>query len=167
MKYKRGIIIGRFQPFHNGHKFLIEEALKQCKKIIIGIGNAEGKGENNPLDWRERKKILEKFVDSEKIKERVLMIIPLVNNPSDQIWLENLIKQTGSVDVVIGNNEWVNGIFENAKIPAIRPGHLDRERLEGTKIRGLIREGKKWEDRVPSYLVPLVKKASSSNGLRK
>lgn len=159
MKYKTGIVIGRFQPFHNGHKFLIEKALGDCEKIILGIGNAEGTGENDPISWKKRKNILEDFVRSEEIEDRILSIIPLTNNPSDEIWLKNLIGETGPVDVVIGNNEWVNGIFENAGIPAIRPGHLERERLEGTKIRRLIREGKKWEDRVPSYLVGSIKKS--------
>lgn len=158
MKYKKGIVIGRFQPFHKGHKFLIEKALEHCEKIILGIGNAQGKGEDNPYDWKFRKKVLEKFVRAEKIEDRVSLIIPLVNNPSDDIWLKNLLEKTGPIDIVIGNNEWVNGIFENAMIPAIRPGHYDRERLEGTKIRKLMKEGQEWEDRIPEYLVQDFKK---------
>lgn len=34
-KYKRGIVIGKFYPFHNGHKFLIETGLKNCEKLTV------------------------------------------------------------------------------------------------------------------------------------
>ena len=77
---------------------------------------------------------------------------------TDTVWLKNLLKKTGKVDVVIGNNEWVNGIFEDANMPAIRIGHYKRSILEGTKIRRLMRENKKWQKRVPQYLLESITK---------
>lgn len=156
-KKKIGIVIGRFQPFHKGHKFLILKALLECEKIFLGIGNSTGTGENDPYDWKLRKKALKQFIVSEKIEDRVINIFPLVNNSSDQVWLKNLLKKTGKIDVVVGNNEWVNGIFEDAGIPALRTGHLDRERLEGKKIRKLMKNGSEWEDRIPEYLIKIFK----------
>jgi cytidyltransferase-like protein len=35
MKYS--LFIGKFQPFHKGHKWLIEERLKLGKNVLIGI----------------------------------------------------------------------------------------------------------------------------------
>lgn len=158
MQYKKGIVVGRFQPFHKGHKFLIFEALKYADKIIIGIGNATGKGENDPYNSGVRKKILKKFIKNEGIEDRIIEIVPLVNNPSDDVWYENLVNKIGKVEVAIGNNEWVNGIFEGKGVAAIRPGHYKRNILEGSKIRKLMREGKKWEARIPEYLVDELKK---------
>jgi len=39
MKYS--LYIGKFQPFHKGHKWLIEERLKLGKNILIGIREIE------------------------------------------------------------------------------------------------------------------------------
>ncbi|MCX7999646.1 MAG: adenylyltransferase/cytidyltransferase family protein, partial [Leptospiraceae bacterium] len=30
-----GLILGKFYPFHNGHKYLIEEALKRCDHLTV------------------------------------------------------------------------------------------------------------------------------------
>jgi nicotinamide mononucleotide adenylyltransferase len=67
-----------------------------------------------------------------------------------------LLKKTGKIDISIGDNDWVNGIFEKAGISVKRIGFHKREELEGTKIRGLIRDKKKWEKRVPEYLISLI-----------
>ena len=152
-KYKVGIVIGRFQPFHLGHKYIIEKAIDNVDRLILGIGAADVRDVDNPYDVKKRVEFLNKFVKEEKLEKKISRIVPLNNHPDDAIWLKNLLKKTGKIDVVIGNNEWVNGIFENAKIPALRIGHYKRNILEGTKIRKLMRENKKWETRVPKYLL--------------
>lgn len=156
-KYKVGIVIGRFQPFHKGHKYLIEKALEHVEKLHIGIGGANLDDKDNPYDSRRRVEFLEKFIKEEGLNDKIIGIIPLDNHPDDSVWLKRLLKKTGPVEVVIGNNEWVNGIFENVNIPAIRIGYLKRHLYEGTKIRDLMRNKKKWEDRVPDYLYPIIK----------
>ena len=35
MKYS--LFIGRWQPWHNGHKWLIDQRLKEGKNVCIGI----------------------------------------------------------------------------------------------------------------------------------
>ncbi len=39
-KYDTGIFIGRFRPFHNGHKHLLQNALSKSTKVIIIVGSA-------------------------------------------------------------------------------------------------------------------------------
>lgn len=36
-KYKTGLVIGKFYPFHNGHKYLIEIGLKNSKSLTVII----------------------------------------------------------------------------------------------------------------------------------
>jgi nicotinamide-nucleotide adenylyltransferase len=152
-KYKLGLVIGRFQPFHLGHKYLIEKALEISDKIIIGIGSSNISDKDNPYPTEKRKKFLEKFIHEEGLENKIINIIPIVDHPDDDVWLEKLLKKTGKFDASIGDNEWVNGIFEKAGIPVVRVGHLKRSILEGTKIRGLMKNKKPWEKRVPKYLV--------------
>ena len=152
-KYKTGLVIGRFQPFHLGHKFLMEEALKVCEMITIEIGSSNIIDNHNPYSCEKREKFIEAFINDSGIEDRVVGIIPIEDDPDDDVWLSKLIESTGKFDVSIGDNQWVNGIFEKAKIPVVGIGFYRREILEGTTIRKLMKERKKWEDRVPSCLV--------------
>ena len=38
---KRGLMVGRFQPFHKGHLFLVRQILQDCDELIIAIGSAQ------------------------------------------------------------------------------------------------------------------------------
>ena len=38
--YRYLVFIGRFQPFHAGHKAVIDEALKRSDEVIMLIGSA-------------------------------------------------------------------------------------------------------------------------------
>lgn len=156
-KYKVGLVIGRFQPFHKGHEYLFEKALSLCDKIIIGIGSSNKKSSKNPWTSKERREVLKEFIKNKGIEGRVIKIVNLNDNPDDDVWFENLIKKTGPFDVTIGNNDWNNGIIERHGIPAIKHGFSKRHIWEGVQIRDLMRKKKKWQERVPNYLVPLVK----------
>lgn len=156
-KYKTGLVIGRFQPFHLGHKYLIEQALEICDNIILGIGSSNKSDGKNPYSADVRVEFLQKFIDEEKLSKRVSRILKLYDNPDDDVWFENLIKQTGIFDVTIGNNPWNNGIIERHGISAVTVGFFERHKLEGIKIRKLMEEKKKWEDRVPYYLISQIK----------
>lgn len=159
-KYKIGLVIGRFQPFHHGHKYLLEKALELCGKIYIGIGSSNKSDNKNPYSTDKREEFLKKFISEENLEDRVIKIIRLDDNPDDDVWFENLYKKTGPFDVTIGNNPWNNGIIERHGIPAISIGFHKREILEGEKIRNLMEKKKKWEERVPSYLVEHIKNNS-------
>ena len=53
----RGLFLGRFQPFHNGHLYVVEEMIhdKSIDEIIIGIGCAqEAYTLENPFTAGER-----------------------------------------------------------------------------------------------------------------
>ncbi len=151
--YKLGLVIGRFQPFHLGHRYLIQKALESADKIIIGIGSANVTDENNPYSFKNRKNMIGEFIKQEGLEERVSKIIPSDDIPSDDIWLEKVLENAPDVDVVIGNNDWTNGIFEKAGFKVIYVPYYKRELYEGWRIRKLMKEGKDWQNRVPSYII--------------
>ncbi len=135
MQYKTGFVLGRFQPFHRGHRYLIEKALEQCESVIVGVGSANVRDEKNPFSFNERKKQISETLKKQNYASKITSIIPLDDNPSDNIWLEELLKKTGEIDVVFGNNEWPNKIFEEAGYEVVRVPLYKRNIYEGTKIR--------------------------------
>lgn len=152
-----GLLIGRFQPFHNGHLFLINKALEKVDRLIVGIGSANRINEKNPLSYEQRRKILETVFTKEKIKPRIIAILPIDDYlENDSLWLKKAlekIKKVEEFDLVIGNDEWTDGIFEKAGHKVWRTGFYKRYLYEGEKIRRLMVKGREWKNRVPKYLV--------------
>lgn len=90
------------------------------------------------------------------MQDKIEKIVPIPDVPDDDQWLEITIKNTGKFDVSFGNNDWVNGIFKNKGIKIIKIPYCKRYVLEGAKIRELMKAGKKWRERVPSFLVKII-----------
>lgn len=155
-KYPVGLVIGRFQPFHLGHKHLIEQALKHAEKIIIGIGSSNIEDESNPYNAKQREEFVHEFLKEEGLESKVIEIVYIPDVPDDTEWFKIAEKLTGPVDVVIGDNEWVNGIYRAEKIPVIEVGLHKRHILEGKKIRHQMRLKLSWKSRVPKYLHKLI-----------
>ncbi len=90
MKYDLAVFIGRFQPFHNGHKKVIEEALKQADRVLIVIGSAlEPRSIRNPFTIYERQSMIYgAFADP----ERKRIMFEYVENKlyNDGAWLESI-----------------------------------------------------------------------------
>jgi nicotinamide-nucleotide adenylyltransferase len=139
-KYKTGLIIGRFQPLHKGHLFLIKQALKLADTIIIGIGSANVIDFNNPYSVEEREETLRNALEKEQRTKYVQKIIRLDDYHNDTIWLKETLEKTGSVDIVIGNNDWVNSIFKNAGYETQSIPYYRRNIYEGRKIRARMRK---------------------------
>jgi nicotinamide-nucleotide adenylyltransferase len=159
-KYKKALIVGRFQPFHLGHKYLIDKALEFADTVIIAVGSSNIKDDKNPYSFKTRKSFVQEFIIHEKLNSKVLDIISIEDVPDDDEWFGIIEKKVKDIDVVVGDNDWVNGIFEKRKIPVVNIGYLKRNILTGTEIRKNIKEKKSWEERVPWYLVTYIRKGT-------
>jgi len=74
-KYRHAIMVGRFQPFHNGHIRLIDKMLDECEQISIIIGSSQEFGsEKNPFRFRERKEMITNYYKDETFKKRMKII---------------------------------------------------------------------------------------------
>lgn len=153
MKYKVALIIGRFQPFHLGHLYLLRKALTIADKIIVGIGSASILDENNPLDYETRRKIIKAVFYKEKIEEKLIKIVALEDFFDDRKWFNNVKKKVGRFDIVVSNNEWTYSIMEKAGSRVKKFSYYKRNLYEGWRIRKLVRNGKSWENRIPDYLI--------------
>ena len=72
MKYS--MFIGRWQPWHKGHRWLIDQRLNQNKNVLICIRDVEA-DENNPYSPTEVKKNIEFELDDLIVSERIKVII--------------------------------------------------------------------------------------------
>lgn len=81
------VFIGRFSPFHNGHKAVIEAALEQAKEVVIVVGSSfAARNIRNPFTFEERKAMIKAVFPSDNVK-----VVPVSDYPYD-------------------DNKWVNAI---------------------------------------------------------
>jgi bifunctional NMN adenylyltransferase/nudix hydrolase len=53
------VYVGRFQPFHFGHKAVIEEALTRARHVLILLGSANAaRTARNPFTYEERQRMV-------------------------------------------------------------------------------------------------------------
>lgn len=57
--YRFGLILGRFQTFHNGHKQIMDTAARLCDTVGVFIGSAQESGtEKNPFTYEQRRDMI-------------------------------------------------------------------------------------------------------------
>ena len=76
------MFIGRWQPWHKGHRWLIDQRLNEGKNVLICIREVS-KDDKNPYDPIEVKENVEKelkdLIDSKKVKVIIIPDIESVN----------------------------------------------------------------------------------------
>jgi len=50
-KQPTALFIGRYQPFHDGHKALITEGLERVRQVCIAVRDTGGTSDKNPFDF--------------------------------------------------------------------------------------------------------------------
>jgi nicotinamide-nucleotide adenylyltransferase len=151
-KYSTGLVVGRFQPFHKGHLYLLQKALEVADKIIIAIGSVEKQDAQNPIPFAQREQMLRQVLQKEGLADRVTKIVSLQDYPSDEQWVSELEKVAGPFEVVVGNNDWTNRVLTEAGYAALTVPDLQRDKYQGTVIRDSAKESRAWQDSVPNYL---------------
>lgn len=86
-KFDIAVVIGRFQPFHNGHAALLAQALRCAERVIVLLGSAHAaRSAKNPFTWEERASMIGLTLD-EPTKGRVTFL-PLRDYYDDRRWGE-------------------------------------------------------------------------------
>lgn len=73
------VFIGRMQPFHNGHKAVIDKALEMANQVVIVLGSAfSARNSRNPFTFEERKSMIETVYNTQRV-----IIVPVSDYPYD------------------------------------------------------------------------------------
>ena len=77
-KRPKALFIGRWQPFHNGHKWLVEQKLSRQIPVLLAVRDVEPDA-NNPLTTAQTIEILRKFYEGEDVEVISIPNIESVN----------------------------------------------------------------------------------------
>ena len=159
----RGLIIGRFQPFHLGHLRLIEFAAREVDSLIIGIGSSqESNTRENPFSAAERRRMIENSLAGITFE---IFEIPDINN--NDLWVSHVKKIIPEFDSVYTNAELERHLFKEAGCQVRETPFFDRGNYSGAEIRGRILAGDVWEDLVPEGTVKVMKEINGEERIKK
>ncbi len=141
----KAFVIGRFQPFHIGHAFLIQSALKLGKEVTILVGSANvARSIKNPLTFEERAEIIKSEFPN-------VTVIPICDYPyDDRLWVSQIkeIISDCKNSCIVGSNKdestYYLKIFGDDIEVVDCPQYTDEKghTINATMVREAIFEGK-------------------------
>ena len=155
---KRGLFVGRFQPFHKGHLELIKKVLNEIDEIVIIVGSSQYSHRlDNPFTAGERITMIRRALEKEGIGLAKIWIIPVPDVHQHALWVSQIVGYSPKFDVVYANEPLTHRLFNEAGFKVKSMPFIKREFYNATKIRKKIVCGEDWEKFVPSSVAQFIK----------
>lgn len=155
-KIIRGIMVGRFQPFHKGHLSLAKQIFKDCEELIIAIGSAQFNYiSQDPFTAGERILMIHQALLEARLDLTKCYIVPIINDENNARWFAHLRSMVPHFDVLFSGNQFVRSLVaENVKIK--KPQFISKKYYNGTYIRKTIAERENWQKLVPNGVAEII-----------
>jgi len=152
----RGLVVGRFQPFHRGHLSVVREVLRQCDDMVLVIGSAEeSHTEKNPFTAGERyQMILSSLAEDERAR---VHIIPVRDVNRYSVWVNHVESYVPPFDVVFSNSDLTRSLFSQAGYEVRKTRAYNPRAYSATEIRRRIVAGERWEHLVPEPVARMLR----------
>ncbi len=152
------LFIGRFQPLHHGHIYVIYRILESHKKLKIGIGSSQlSKTKNDPFTSEERIKFITSAFEKRKISKNRYKIYEIPDIFNAQKWVDHVVSIVGDFDVIYSNSDWVRQLFQNKGYLVGKKLGIFKKKYNASNVRKLIsKEKKNWTSLVPKEVANLM-----------
>ncbi len=163
----RGLLIGRFQPFHLGHLHCVQHILKKQPEVIMAIGSAQFSHTlHNPFTAGERVTMIRLALDEVKIDAGKYYLIPIRDLRIHDLWVSHVVSQTPRFEVVFSNEPITSRLFKEAGFRVEPIPFYDRETYSSTEIRERVVQGDSWEKLLPTSVASYIKSIFGDERLR-
>jgi nicotinamide-nucleotide adenylyltransferase len=160
----RGFYIGRFQPFHDGHREMTDRIASEVDEVVVGIGSADASHTvRNPFTAGERIMMVSRVLDE---LDTQTYVVPLEDINRNSVWASHVESMSPNFDVAYSNNPLVIRLFEEDGIEVRQSEMFNRGDLKGSRIRSRMIEGKEWEHLVPDAVVDVIDEVDGLERLR-
>lgn len=162
-----GLLIGRFQPFHNGHLGIIKQMSEECEQIIIVIGSAQiSHTKYNPFTASERYQMLYETLKSDFDMSKI-HIIPVIDIDRYELYVKHIESLVLPFNVVYSASPVVLRLFTEADYDVVIPMYTNiginniSSRVSATIVREAMihpRTTLTWEDLVPQGTTEVIER---------
>ena len=162
------LFIGRFQPLHHGHIYIINYILKRYKKLKIGIGSSQlSYKKNDPFTGEERVTFIKSAMETRNVKANRYAIYKIPDIFNAQKWVNHVISIVGHIDIIYSNSDWVRELFINKGYRVGKKLGIFKKKFNGSNIRKLIKNGdNSWTRLVPKEIAKLIRKFDGLKRIR-
>ena len=161
----RGFYIGRFQPFHDGHRRMVEEIAAEVDELVLGIGSAgDSHTTRNPFTAGERVMMVTKAVANLPV---TTYVVPIEDLDRNSVWVSHVQSMSPRFEVAYSNNPLVIRLFEEAGVEVRSSPMFRRDVLEGTELRDRMIRGESWESLVPAAVADVIAEIDGVERLRR
>ncbi len=146
----RGLLVGRFQPFHEGHLRLLRHIRDSFRPeaLFVGIGSAQHSHTfRNPFTAGERFEMILRVLREEALPDTWPVPVPDVDRHA--VWVAHVASLLPPFEEVYSNDPLTRHLFESAGYRVPELPLFERTEFQGTLIRERMREGRPWETLVP------------------
>lgn len=159
------LLIGRFQPFHNGHLHLIQTLSPTYTEIIIGVGSSQySHTAENPFSYDERREMITRSLTNAGITNYRIIAIPDIHNPPH--WVDHVLTYVTDFTDVITNNPETTRLFTQHGFHVKRTPLYHRDHYSGKEIRSRLATGGRWTHLVPPAVVDIIKEIHGQDRLK-
>lgn len=134
------VVLGRFQPFHLGHEYMLESASKWRNEnnpnapLIIAIGSSNRpQNLRNPWTYEERSQMIETWTKSAQIENFQICSIPDIEDPPN--WVTHASQYHGQAGVLVTTDMGTAELYTASGWDVILLPLEQRERFEGWRVR--------------------------------
>lgn len=164
---KRGLYVGRFQPFHLGHLGAIRDILEEVEELVIVIGSAQySHNLNNPFTAGERLTMIRKALEEAKIDCSRVWIVPVPDVHLHMMWVSAVEGYTPKFDVVYSNESLTKRLFMEAGYEVKPIRFHERKLYSSTEVRERMLRDESWEKLVPKSVAAFIREIDGINRLR-
>ncbi|MFB6173758.1 MAG: nicotinamide-nucleotide adenylyltransferase [Halobacteriales archaeon] len=163
----RGLYVGRFQPYHEGHAHVVETIAGEVDELILGIGSADASHTvHDPFTAGERIMMITKSLVAADL-DLVTYAVPLEDIDRNAVWVSHVESMSPDFDVAYSNNPLVIQLFEEAGVEVRQFEMYNRDELEGTAIRERMIAGEDWRDLVPGAVEGIIEEIGGIERLQR
>jgi nicotinamide mononucleotide adenylyltransferase len=139
----------------------VKKAQEDCVQVAIAIGSTQAKpSARNPFTAAERRQMLHAVFPGVATFE-----VPDLHDPPR--WAAHCLAITGPVDRVYGNDDATLDLFEMDNVAVVRPGLVQRQEYEASRIRALlVEDDAAWRSLVPTQVADLLVRWDAPKRLR-
>ena len=154
---KRGVFVGRFQPFHNGHLEVIKKIVKEVDELVIILGSSQYSHKlDNPFTAGERITMIRKAVEEGGIQLSRIWIIPVPDVHQHALWVSKIVGYSPKFDFVYANEPLTHRLFVEAGFRVEPMPFIKREVYSATEIRKRMLAGENWKKLVPNSVAKFI-----------
>ena len=128
------IVLGRFQPFHNGHASMVEAALEQGVPLRICIGSSEAEQSlENPWSASEREQMIRAWLAG---RDAEIVHVPDLGDPPN--YVKHAEKFHGPSGTLFTTDVETSKLYRKAGWSVIIHNLENREDWQGWRIRATL-----------------------------